>query len=224
MKKIIGLTGTYCTGKNHVAALLENRGLETLDLDILGHEALEREKTAVCARFGEDIINSKGMIDRRLLGEKVFGDPEKLAALEAIVHPVVNQMTEQWISEQKTSCVIHAALIHKSSVFKRLDFIIMVNAPFVTRLRRAHVRDGLSYPVLLGRFARQKGFYPQYLSGKADIYRVENPGFPHHDEQTVPGVSSAAVQHANEKLEHRIDEILANEGILESWKRKNYCS
>ena len=218
MKKIIGLTGTYCAGKNHVAALLEKRGLAALDLDSLGHKALEEEKAAVCALFGEDIKNHAGMIDRRMLGKKAFGDPKKLAALEAIVHPIVNRMTEQWIDGRSESCVINAALLHKSSVFKKLDFIIMVDAPFITRLRRARRRDGLSCPVLLGRFARQSGFYPQYLSGKADIYKVENPGF-----YVVPGVSSAALQRLNAKLECKIDEILTNEGILEPWKRKNYC-
>jgi len=209
MKKIIGLTGTYCAGKNRVASLLEQRGLPALDLDALGHTALEAEKDAVAARFGGDIINPDGTINRRLLGKKAFGDPEKLAALEAIVHPVVNRMSERWIAEQSGSCVIHAALLHKSSVFHGFDFIIIVNAPLLTRLRRARRRDGLSYAALLSRFARQKDFYPQYLSGKADIYRVENSGFC-----TEPGALSAAPHRANAKLERRIDEILANEGIL----------
>jgi len=209
MKRIIGLTGMYCAGKNHVASLLEQRGLPTLELDVLGHEALEAEKDAVAARFGGDIINPDGTINRRLLGKKVFGNPGELTALEAIVHPVVNRMTEQWISEQSGICVINAALLHKSSVFNSLDFIILVNAPLPTRLRRACRRDGLSCAALLGRFARQKDFYPQYLSGNADIYRVENPGF-----RTKPGVLSAAQHRANAKLERRIDEILTNEGIL----------
>ena len=216
MRKIIGLTGTYCSGKSHVAALLEQRGLAVLDLDALGHQALEAAKDAVAARFGTDILNPNGMIDRRALGRKVFGDPKELAALEAIVHPLVNAMTEQWLSEQRTSCAIHAALLHKSCVFERMDFMILVTSPLLTRLRRARRRDKLSWAGLRDRFVRQKGFYPQYLSGKADIYRVENPGFC-----IKPGVSSTRL---SRKLECRIDEILTKEGILESWKRKNYCS
>jgi dephospho-CoA kinase len=209
MKKIIGLTGMYCAGKNYVALLLEQRGLPALDLDALGHTALETEKDAVAARFGSDIINPDGTINRRLLGKKVFGNPDELAALEAIVHPVVNRMTEQWISEQSGNCVINAALLHKSSVFNSLDFIILVNAPLPTRLRRARRRDGLSCAALLGRFARQKDFYPQYLSGNADIYKVENSGFC-----IKSGVSTPVRQRAHEKLKCRIDEILINEGIL----------
>jgi len=186
-----------------------------LDLDQLGHEALETEKDTLKARFGDDIINFEGMVDRRLLGKKVFGDPEKLTALEAIVHPLVNSMTQRWVSEQNGTCVIHAALLHKSCVFDQFDCIILVTAPLLTRLRRARRRDRLPLARLLDRFARQKGFYSQYLSGKADIYRVENPGFC-----LKPGVLSAR---RNSTLECRIDEILTKEGILEQWKRKNYC-
>ena len=211
MKKIIGLTGTYCAGKNHIAAILEQRGLTVIDIDLLGHRALETEKNTVCARFGEDIKNSDGMIDRRLLGQKVFGNPAELAALEAIIHPVVDILTEKWLSAHCDcgNCVINAALLHKSSVFKRLDFIILVSAPFFTRLRRARHRDRLSGVNLLARFARQRGFYPQYLSGKADIYRVGNPGFA-----IEPGILSPAQRRLNAKLESRIDEILKKEGIL----------
>jgi dephospho-CoA kinase len=208
MKKIIGLTGPYCVGKSHTALLLEQRGLPVLDIDALGHKALEAEKKAVAGQFGADIFNSGGAIDRRLLGKKVFGDPEKLAVLEAIVHPVVNRMTEQWVSGQEGNCVIHAALLHKSSVFNRLAFLILVDAPLVTRLLRARRRDRLSWADLRDRLSRQLDFYPQYLAGKADIYRVENPGFC-----LKPGVSSRAVRRLQAKLAERIDEILTKEGI-----------
>ena len=206
---LIGLTGTYCAGKNYIAALLEQRGLPALDLDQLGHEAIEREKDAIISRFGRDVQKADGTVDRRLLGEKVFGKPRELAALEALVHPAANALTEQWIAGQGgTLCVINAALLHKSSVFKRLDSIILVSAPFVTRLLRAKKRDGLSWPALLRRFASQNNFIAQYLAGNADIYRVENPGLA-----MQPGLSAAAPSVSSRrqqaKLERRIDEIVS---------------
>ena len=132
-----------------------------------------------------------GSLDRRLLGQRVFGKPEKLAALENIVHPPVNRMTSEWIAAQNGHCVINAALLHRSVVFDRLDRIILVTAPFFTRLLRARRRDRLSWLAILRRFASQKNFNSQYLTVNAEIYRVENPGFS--------------------KLECRIDKIL--EGI-----------
>ena len=208
MKKIIGLTGKYCAGKNRVASILEQRGLPVLDIDLLGHQALEAEKAAITAKFGSSIIDTKGMIDRKLLGKIVFDDPEKLAELEAIVHPLVNLMAEQWISGQTGNCVINAALLHKSTFFEKLDFIIIVNSPFFFRLRRSRTRDRLPWLNLLKRFYRQREFNSQYLSGKADIYRVENPEF-----LIKPGISSVKLQQLAAKLEEKIDEILINEGI-----------
>jgi len=167
----------YCAGKNHVAAILEQRGLAVLDVDKLGYIAIENKKAAICARFGEDIKNQDGSVNRRLLGEKVFGNKSEMAALEAIVHPEANRLSLEWIAAQNgRPCVINAALLHKSAVFGQLDGIILVCAPWLVRLIRAKQRDKLPWGVLLRRFASQKQFAAQYLAGNADIYKVENPG------------------------------------------------
>ncbi|MCL2800562.1 MAG: dephospho-CoA kinase [Treponema sp.] len=179
---IIGLTGTYCSGKNYTASLLESRGLPVLDVDKLGYKALELEKEAINARFGNDLKKldktwqQQNPINRRLLGQVVFGNPEKLAALESIVHPAANRLTDEWVAAQSGHCVINAALLHKSSVFERLDLIILVYAPFLTRFFRAKRRDKLPFKEIKRRFASQKDFYTHYLSKKAEIYRIGNHG------------------------------------------------
>jgi dephospho-CoA kinase len=174
---IIGLTGAYCAGKNYIAALLEERGFPVLDVDKLGYQVLEIEKDAVFAQFGSDLKKEDGSVDRRLLGRRVFGQPEKLAVLENIIHPGVNRLTDEWINAQKSRCVINAALLHRSSVFDKLDFLILVTAPLLTRLFRAKKRDKLPWGEILKRAASQKDFNAQYLSINAEIYRVKNPGF-----------------------------------------------
>jgi dephospho-CoA kinase len=186
----------YCAGKNHVAALLERRGLAVLDVDTLGHTAINNKKADIISRFGEDIVNPdgcrSGLINRRLLGEKVFGKETEIAALEAIVHPEANRLTLEWIAAQNgKNCVINAALLHKSAVFPRLDGIILVSAPRFIRLIRAKKRDKLPWASLLRRFSSQRPFTAQYLAGNADIYRVGNSGF------------------AGTRLERRIDAILS---------------
>jgi len=198
---LIGLTGTYCTGKNHVAALLEARGLPVLDVDKLGYKVLETEKETIFAQFGGDLRMADGSVDRRLLGRRVFGKPEKLAALEAIVHPAANRLTSEWVAERGAgdrTCVINAALLHRTPIFDRLDRIILVTAPYFTRLIRAKRRDNLSWMEILKRFASQKDFDSQYLSKNAEIYRVENPGL------TGAGKPS-------KKLERRLEKFI--EGI-----------
>jgi dephospho-CoA kinase len=195
---LIGLTGKYCAGKNHIAAILEKCGLKVIDADKLGHQVLETEKEAVFAQFGSDLKKTDGSLDRRLLGQKVFGKPEKLAALEAIVHPSVDRLIDELTANRDISYVINAALLHKAAIFARLDLIILVTAPFFTRFLRAYRRDRLSFPQIIKRFASQKNFDTQYLSVNAEIKRVENPG-----------LSSSPKQH--KKLESRINKIL--EGI-----------
>ena len=185
----------YCSGKNRIAAVLEKRGIPVLDVDKLGHRAIETQKKAITGLFGDEILDSGGAINRKLLGEKVFGNPEKLAALEAIIHPAVNVLTDEWIKTQNGICVINAALLHRSSAFQVLNALIIVHAPFVTRFIRAVKRDKLPWFQLLKRLHSQKDFTSQYLSGKADIYRVENPGI---FRQTITG-----------RTKNRIDEILS---------------
>jgi dephospho-CoA kinase len=100
-----------------------------------------------------------------------------LSELEAIVHPEANRLTEEWVTARKgKTCVINAALLHKSVVFSRLDGVIVVSAPVLVRLIRAKQRDKLPWTLLLRRFSNQKQFIAQYLAGNADIYKVENPG------------------------------------------------
>ena len=205
---ILGLTGTYCAGKNYIAGFLEKKGLPVLDVDKFGHTAIETEKKAILGRFGSDILKPDGTIDRKLLGGKVFGNPAELAALEAIIHPAVNKGTDAWIAGmQGKPCVINAALLHRSSAFSNLDAIILVQASFLTRLFRAKKRDHLSWPELFRRLRSQKEFLSQYFSGKTDIYKVENPGY-FGSKFLCPGGKGI-----HKKPEDRINEILSFLGI-----------
>ena len=199
-KKVIGLTGTYCAGKNHVASFFEKQGIPVLDVDKLGHQVIEAEKERLVIRFGSDILNPGGFVDRKRLGARVFGKPEELAALEEIIHPAANRETLSWIGGRKEkTCVINAALLHRSHAFAIMDAVIIVEAPFLIRLLRARRRDRLSWPNLLRRFRSQNTFSSQYYKGKTDIYRVENSGF---------------FGFVRNKPEKRIDEIFSLEGIV----------
>ena len=200
---LIGLTGTYCAGKNHIAFLLEQRLLPVLDLDKLGHGIIEAEKERLIARFGADILTADGLIDRKRLGNKVFGKPRELAALEGIIHPGVNRETIAWLNSQKGQiCAINAALLHKSSVFDALDAVIIVKAPLPVRLLRAKKRDRLPWMALLKRFWSQRGFSSQYFRKNTDIYIMGNPGY-----------FGFRKRFERDNLEKRIDEILSSSGL-----------
>jgi dephospho-CoA kinase len=187
---IIGLTGLYCAGKNHVSLLLEKRGIPVLDADKIGHEIIRLETEKIKSRFGKEILNADGSLDRRLLGKRIFGRPEELAALEAIIHPGVNRRVEEWLKEKESLagqsglCVINAALLHKASVCGRLKAVIMVKCPLPVRFFRAIRRDRLPLKELFNRILSQREFpccsakdrRAQLFFGSADIYTIRNSG------------------------------------------------
>ena len=203
---LVGLTGLYCAGKNYAAQLLEQQGIPVLDLDKLGHSVLKTEKAAITAQFGSGILDAEGTVDRRLLGKLVFGSREKLAALEAIVHPAVDRQTMQWVQAQTGPvCVINAALLHKSGIFPSIKHIILVKSFFLTRLIRAKQRDKLPFLEILTRFKSQTSFRSKYLEKSADIYRIHNNGI---------GILSPLL---NKYFTKQL------QGALDLWKRKSYC-
>jgi dephospho-CoA kinase len=204
MKKysLIGLTGSYCAGKNFVAKMLEDRGFETLDLDKLGHQVIETEKSRIVEHFGSSILREDKTIDRTILGKLVFGNADELAFLESIVHPAVQKWTLDWINDNSgKSKVINAALLHRSEVFDKLELIIIVHAPWVTRILRAKKRDALPFHQLFKRFKSQKEFNSQYLKSNADIRNVSNRGY-----------FKICSQFYKRILETKIDKILAGRG------------
>lgn len=172
---LVGLTGAYCAGKNAAAGILEERGFRTLDVDKLGHRALNEAAGELAERFGSTVVRPDGTVDRAALGALAFADPGVLKILEAIVHPRVLAMAESWIAQgHGERLVLNAALLHRMPAMASCDFVLLVRAPLAVRLRRARARDGLSPLAALKRFWSQRGFEAQYFRKGADIYIVEN--------------------------------------------------
>jgi dephospho-CoA kinase len=182
---IIGLTGGYCAGKNAAAAILERRGWTCIDVDKLGHEAMELSKGAIIARFGPGVVGSDGELDRRALARIVFSDPEALADQEAIVHPAAIRLTKERIAEaaeaaaraERESLVcVNAALLHRAEVIDDCDAIIEVRAPLALRLLRGVKRDQASLAEAARRISRQGSFAKELraTAGTVPIFRLDN--------------------------------------------------
>jgi dephospho-CoA kinase len=164
---ILGLTGGYCAGKNTVAAILERSGWHCIDVDRLGHEAMELSKPAIAARFGAAALRPDGALDRRALARIVFADPAALADQEAIVHPVAIRLMEERIAAEEAAArsagreprvCINAALLHRTERVASCEAIIEVRAPFLVRVARGARRDGAGWSAALRRITRQRGF------------------------------------------------------------------
>ena len=165
---MIGLTGGYCAGKNTAASLLEDRGWTCIDVDLLGHEALEDCAEAIVRRFGAASMGGDGRIDRGILGLAVFSDPEALADLEAIVHPRMFALVDRRIREisdesarfgREALICINAAILYKMPQLMSCSGVIEVRADMATRIRRGGRRDGLPASEIKKRIRGQRALW-----------------------------------------------------------------
>jgi len=189
---ILGLTGGYCAGKSSAAAALADAGWTIVDVDALGHAALERSAAAVAALLGPGVLKPGGAPDRRAIGALVFADPALLARYEAIVHPAMNALVDEAVDAAGDRVCVDAALLYRLPVAGRCDAIIEVRAPLLARLRRGKSRDGLGARAVLSRIARQK---PLRDAGKAFSGKVAvvcNHGRKNRFEQEILSAAASA--------------------------------
>lgn len=142
------VTGPTGAGKSAVTALLAARGAAVLDGDRLGHEVLAQAAVvaAVAERFGTDCAPG-GVVDRALLGRRVFGDPGELAALDAITHPPLCRLMECRLQELEAQgralAVLEAAVYFRLPAPPRMDLVVAVVASAESRAARLAARTGL---------------------------------------------------------------------------------
>ena len=92
MVMVVGLTGSIGSGKSTVAHLFSDRGVPVIDADILAREMTAPQTPAYQAiidRFGHDVLNADGTLDRSGLREIIFHQPKERRWLEALLHPII---------------------------------------------------------------------------------------------------------------------------------------
>jgi len=112
-KYIIGLTGSIGTGKSVVRRMLEHLGAYGIDADALAHRAMAKGAPGyepILNTFGQFLLTPDGQIDRGRLGRIVFNDPQALAALEAIIHPLVLQAVDVLIRRSMHKVIVVEAI------------------------------------------------------------------------------------------------------------------
>ncbi len=182
---IVGLTGKSCSGKDTFASLLDDRFV-VIDVDKLGHAALERNAAALKDAFGEEIFAS-GVVDRKKLGPIVFSDKNKLALLNSIVHPWMVEETVKKAHEiEKTGkiAVINAAILEEMGFVKYCNEIVLVISPYEMRYKRAEERDHISEENFRKRSSSQAGIgVGLYSSGKKVITIINDKGMEEFSRQ-----------------------------------------
>ncbi len=175
---VIGLTGKSCAGKDEVASILSSLGFYVIDEDRLGHEALDANREALIATFGDAILTN-GSVDRKKLGPLVFSDKDKLRLLEAISHPWMVSETVRRAKEAEAkglNVVINAAILKRLGLDSISDEILFVDAPFAIRAKRAEARNGTKIEDFEKRERNQEDIVSIFETFGGKIVKVINDG------------------------------------------------
>lgn len=145
--KIYGLTGSIGMGKSAVAAMLRREGVPVFDADAEVHRLQGpggRLLPAIEARF-PGTTGPKG-VDRAKLGAAVFGHPQELKALEAIVHPAVRESRSAFLRRHRSRAfvVLDIPLLFETHGHRQLAGVIVVSAPAWKQRRRVMARPGMT--------------------------------------------------------------------------------
>ncbi|MFE1343276.1 dephospho-CoA kinase [Streptomyces sp. NPDC058757] len=156
----VGLTGGIGAGKSEVSRLLVSYGAVLIDADRIAREVVEPGTpglAAVVTAFGEDVLREDGTLDRPKLGSVVFADPERLAALNAIVHPLVGARSAELESAAGPGdVVVHdVPLLTENGLAPLYDLVVVVDASPETRLDRLVRIRGMAEEEAKARMAAQ---------------------------------------------------------------------
>ncbi|MFH8802939.1 dephospho-CoA kinase [Streptomyces sp. NPDC017936] len=156
----VGLTGGIGAGKSEVSRLLVRCGAVLIDADRIAREVVEPGTPGLAAivdAFGEDVLAGDGSLDRPRLGSVVFADPEKLAVLNGIVHPLVGARSRALEdAAPEDAVVVHdVPLLTENGLAPLYDVVIVVDAPVETQLDRLVRLRGMTEEDARARMAAQ---------------------------------------------------------------------
>lgn len=154
----VAITGNIGSGKSYVCDLFKSLGVPVFDSD---REAkllydLPEVRQKMVERFGANIYNEEGALDRRLMASKVFADACALGYVESVLYPVLNKRFTDWADQQGTPYVLYeSALIFEKHLEEMFDAIIVVAASESVRIRRVMTRDRCTEEQVRARMAMQ---------------------------------------------------------------------
>jgi len=154
----VGITGGIGSGKTTAAKIFEVLGIPVYYADDAAKRLMNEDevlKEKIQKQFGKDLY-IQGKLDRKKMAEIVFGSPEKLESLNALVHPATLNDAEIWMQKQTAPYTLkEAALIFESGAHEHLDYVIGVTAPAAERIQRTMKRDGTTREEVIARMDKQ---------------------------------------------------------------------
>lgn len=158
MVKVIGLTGGIGSGKTTIANFFKEKGVPVYIADDEAKKVMQSIEiiNQIKSVFGETLFENN-ILNRAKLAKIVFNNADKLAQLNAIVHPAVKKDFENWLQQHKNDqyVVYEAAILFESGRYKECDYIVTVTAPIEVRIERVIKRDNTTREQVLSRMEMQ---------------------------------------------------------------------
>ncbi len=140
----VAITGNIGSGKSYVSELFKSLGIPVFDSDYEAKLLYDRQEVRqkMVERFGAEIYDAEGRLDRKRMAAKVFSDPCALGYVESVLYPVLNAWFEEWAERQDAPYVLYeSALIFEKHLEAMFDAIIVVAASESVRIARVMRRD-----------------------------------------------------------------------------------
>jgi dephospho-CoA kinase len=177
----VGLTGGIASGKTTVGRMFVELGARLIDADAIVHELFrpgEAVNLAVVDAFGDRVRAADGSIDRTVLGEVVFNNPQARERLNSIVHPAVMQKQKDWLDELASRepdavGIVDAALMIEVGTYRNYEKLIVVACSLDEQRKRLRQRSGLSDEQIEARIRSQM---PMEEKAKHADYLIDTSG------------------------------------------------
>ena len=185
-KFVIGITGSFGSGKSTVARMFKRRGVDIIDADKIAHSLLKPGQEVyrrLVGVFGAGILTRDRRIDNRRLAGIVFKDTKALKKLNRITHPVIIRSIKDRI--RKSTClvfILDAPLLIEAGLAHTAGIIIVVKATRANQMRRVRSRDSLSDREILQRIRHQ---IPLNRKIRLADFVIDNNGTMHETKEQV---------------------------------------
>lgn len=178
MTYFLGLTGGIASGKSTVAALFKEQGIPVIDADQVAHQVLATNKSVQAqlqAAFGEAVVKN-GQVDRPMLGQQVFGNPDALTQLNAITEPaILTAIKQQMQAADAPLVVLDVPLLYEQHYEQYCDGVAVVYVERKTQLQRLMARNQLTIEQANARIDSQSDLATK--KARADFV-IDNQGTP----------------------------------------------
>ncbi|MBD2651964.1 dephospho-CoA kinase [Synechocystis sp. FACHB-383] len=160
-QRLIGLTGGIATGKSTVSDFLNQKyGVSILDADLYARQAVASGSgilLAIARRYGPEIVDQRGQLNRQALGEIIFNNTQEKQWLESQIHPFVKQCFQSALAqlEQKQTVVLSIPLLFEAQLTHWVTEIWVVTCGPAQQIERLIQRNGLTEAQALARIASQ---------------------------------------------------------------------